>query len=652
MTSSPRRLVVYWGAIPTLVVSLLCVGRPTVFARLEYGVYDRMVRWAGTTRPAGRVVIVDVDEASLEAIGQWPWPRATMASLITQLRASGAAVVALDIMFPESDRRGESGEGSDEALAASLRQHAVALGYALTFDAPNTAAARPCAAHPAALAIVHRDDDDTGEPYFQASRAVCNIDMLMTAAAASGFLNAAPDIDGILRRVPLLLEFQGRVYPSLALAAVTAALKTRPAMLRVVNVNASSLMLDDITSDEAAPTEVPLDGKSNLLVRYRGVKQTFPHVSAADVLNGAVSPGTFTNKVVFVGTTALGTREVVATPLDTLFTGLEVQATVADNLLQRDFFYRAPHAPALEALAVLLLGLTVTVVTAWRGLALGSLTAAVLGGAAWALSIAMLARHGVLLSPLFPCIELAGAVAAMTVAGATLERRRADTAGREQVASQRLMVQTLLSLVEMRDPETGRHSRRTQRYTRLLAEALMTHPRFQAYLTRQRVDLLAALAPLHDIGKVAVPQAILDKPGPLTAQEFAEIRKHPAYGREVIENAEKAAGVRDDLTMAIAKDIVYTHHEKWDGTGYPRGLRGSDIPIPGRLMALVDVYDALRSCRPYHGPRSHDDVTILLVADRGKHFDPQVVDAYIQVAETFRSLSEASDLEDVQGVSA
>ena len=644
MTSASRRLVVYWGAIPTLVVSVLCVVRPSVFARLEYDVYDRMVRWAGTTPPAGRVAIVDVDEASLQAIGQWPWPRAIMASLITRLRASGAAVVALDIMFAEAERGSESAEGGDEALAASLSQDGVALGYALTFDDPNTgAAARPCAAHPAALAIVHPDNDDPGEPYFRASRAICNIDMLMTATAASGFLNAAPDVDGIMRRVPLLLEFQGRVYPSLALTAVTAALKTRPAMLRVENVNASSLVLDDSNPDAAAPIEVPLDGKSNLLVRYRGVKHTFPYLSAADVLNGALPPGALANKVVFVGTTALGTREVVATPLDTLFTGLEVQATVADNLLQRDFFHRPAHASALEALAVLLVGLLVTVMTAWRGLALGALTAAVLGGAAWGLSVEMLARHGVLLSPLFPWIELTTAAAAMTVAGVTLERRRADTAGREQVTSQRLMVQTLLSLVELRDPETGRHSRRTQRYTRLLAEALMTHPRFQAYLTLQRVDLVSVLAPLHDIGKVAVPQAILDKPGRLTTQEFEEIRKHPAYGRDVIENAERAAGVRDDLTMAVAKDIVYTHHEKWDGTGYPRGLRGADIPIPGRLMALVDVYDALRSWRPYHAPCSHDDVTVIIVAERGKHFDPQVVDAYIQVSDTFRLLSEASE---------
>jgi hypothetical protein len=114
----------------------------------------------------------------------------------------------------------------------------------------------------------------------------------------------------------------------------------------------------------------------------------------------------------------------------------------------------------------------------------------------------------------------------------------------------------------------------------------------------------------------------------------------------VIENAEKAANVRDDMTLAIAKDIVYTHHEKWDGTGYPQGLQGADIPIPGRLMALVDVYDAMRSPRPYHGSPSHDEGLALIVAERGKHFDPDVVDAFVRMSDLFRALSEESHSED------
>ena len=191
------------------------------------------------------------------------------------------------------------------------------------------------------------------------------------------------------------------------------------------------------------------------------------------------------------------------------------------------------------------------------------------------------------------------------------------------------MVQTLLSLTEARDAETGRHSRRTQQYTRLLAGPLSTHPAFRDYLTRERIDLLASLAPLHDIGKVGVSDRVLNKPGPLTPEEAAEMRSHPELGRDVILRAEARVGVRDDVTLQMAKDIVYTHHERWDGTGYPQGLRGTDIPIPGRIMAVVDVYDAVRARSLYCACRSHEETVNLIVAGKHSHFDPDVVDAFL-----------------------
>src|SRR5439155_7811299 len=160
--------------------------------------------------------------------------------------------------------------------------------------------------------------------------------------------NAAPDPDGILRRVPLLAELDGRVYPSLALVAVAAKTGMVDVALRVANVNASVLMIDNRT--------VPVDGQGNLLLRYRGKKRTFPYVSAADVLTDHVAADALRGKIVFVGTTALGTREVVATPLDTLFAGVEVQATVADNLLEQDFIYRSTHGRTLDAIVVLVVG--------------------------------------------------------------------------------------------------------------------------------------------------------------------------------------------------------------------------------------------------------------------------------------------------------
>jgi adenylate cyclase len=493
-------------------------------------------------------------------------------------------------------------------------------------------APKPCVQHALSLPIIRGAGVQTDDPFFQATSAVCNIPTLSSAAQASGFLNAAPDPDGILRRAPILMQYGGRVYPALSLAAVRALNNAHNVVLRIANVNTASLGLEG--------QEVPLDGKSNLLLRYRGAKRSFPYVSAVDVLNGQVDPDEFKDRIVFVGTTALGTREVVATPLDTLFVGVEVQATVADNLIQRDFMYRPEHGVTLETQAVIGLGTITALVVARFGLIWGAIVSISFLAAAWTGSRSVLATDGAYFSPLYPSLSLAASMAAMTIAGFLVERRRAEHAGVEKAKSHRLMVQTLLSLTGIRDLETGKHSQRTQKYTRVIAEELAKHPKYKEYLTPERVELLASLAPLHDIGKVGVPDRVLNKPGHLTPEELQEMRHHPRYGRDVLENAERAAGVRDDVALGVAKDIVYTHHEWWDGSGYPQGLRGEAIPIPGRVMAVVDVYDAIITRKLYQTPMSNEAAVAHIVQSRGTHFDPAVVDAFVKVAPTLHLLSQ------------
>jgi adenylate cyclase len=172
------------------------------------------------------------------------------------------------------------------------------------------------------------------------------------------------------------------------------------------------------------------------------------------------------DKVVLVGTTALGTREVVSTPLDTLFAGVEVQATVADNLLQQDFLRRPEHGIALETQILIGLGILAAWMVGRLGLAWGAVGVAAGLTAVWAGALSLMTNTGIFLSPLFPVIGLTAALAAMTAAWFTIERGRAEQAGQEKVTSQRLMVQSLLSLTEVRDAETGKHSRRTQQYAR------------------------------------------------------------------------------------------------------------------------------------------------------------------------------------------
>ena len=156
---------------------------------------------------------------------------------------------------------------------------------------------------------------------------------------------------------------------------------------------------------------------------------------------------------------------------------------------------------------------------------------------------------------------------------------------------------------------------------------------------------MSSLAPLHDIGKVGVPDHILNKPGALTPEELAEMRKHPQYGYDVILKAEGRVGVRDDAILAMAKDIVYTHHERWDGTGYPRRLRGTEIPVEGRVMAVVDVYDATTTRTLYRPPMSHDEAVKFIVERKATHFDPAVVQAFVDVAPRFKIVSAENDEE-------
>ena len=205
---------------------------------------------------------------------------------------------------------------------------------------------------------------------------------------------------------------------------------------------------------------------------------------------------------------------------------------------------------------------------------------------------------------------------------------------------QDVTILTLASLAEARDNETGNHILRTQRYVRLLAQALSEHPACQAHLNEQTIEWLYKSAPLHDIGKVGIPDAILLKPGKLTPEEFEIMKTHTTLGRDAIAMAEQRLGKTVPF-LRIAKEIAYSHQEKWDGSGYPLGLAGEAIPLSARLMAVADVYDALISKRVYKGAMSHQEAVAIVSAGRGQHFDPLVVDVFLANEAGFLAIARA-----------
>jgi putative two-component system response regulator len=194
------------------------------------------------------------------------------------------------------------------------------------------------------------------------------------------------------------------------------------------------------------------------------------------------------------------------------------------------------------------------------------------------------------------------------------------------------------SLAEARDNETGNHIRRTQYYVRLLTTKLKDHPNFKDFLTDETISLLLKSAPLHDIGKVGIPDNILLKNDKLTPEEFEIMKKHTIIGRDAIINAEKMLDAPFSF-LRYARQITYSHHEKWDGTGYPEGLSGDDIPISGRIMAVVDVYDALISSRVYKWPMPHNMAVQKIINGKGSHFDPDLVDAFIDISDQFHEFA-------------
>lgn len=207
------------------------------------------------------------------------------------------------------------------------------------------------------------------------------------------------------------------------------------------------------------------------------------------------------------------------------------------------------------------------------------------------------------------------------------------------IAAQSATISAFCSLVEARDNETGNHIRRTQHYMLVLCEHLRSHPRFSAELTEENIQLIFKSAPLHDIGKVAIPDSILHKPGRLTADEWVVMQRHAEFGAAAIAAAQGSVGEGNGSFLDYAHQIALTHHERWDGSGYPQHLVGEAIPLAGRLMAVADVYDALISRRVYKQEFSHEAAVDLMRAEKGRHFDPDILECMLSIASRFEDIA-------------
>ncbi len=641
-------LVVVAGALVTLLVCGLLMFRPLTLQRILNAGYDLQFSLLSQPAPSWVPIIVDVDDRSLEQVGQWPWPRHRVAELLSSLADAGVAAVGIDALFAEPDRtspvvverrlRRELGAGlslqgvpeahrdHDAILAATLASGPFVTAFYFDFRA---AASRDCTPRSTSIALLDHTSDTPGvNGLHSAPGVLCNIGRLFDASSIGGFINGRPDDDGIYRRTPLLIEHKGRIYPSLSLQTLLTAAGMRQLLVE---------SYPEGFTLRFAGRRIPLDAAGNLLVRFRGGGGSYEHVSALSVLNGRLDPELLRGRIAFIGVSAIGLTEYRPIPQDPLFTGVELHATVVDNILRGDHLVRPQAGSALELASALLAGVSFSLLSAWVGpLTIASLTPILLGFSA-AASQLLLSKAGLVLSPVPSMLAVISVLLVVSV----LKYRREQLRGREMVRqivlSQEATIEGFAAMAEFRDPETGGHIKRIQYFVKALAEQLRRIPDSPARLDEVTVELLYKTALLHDIGKIGVPDNVLLKPGPLTGKERAIMQRHTELGAHVIGIIVSKLGQNEFLR--IAGEIALSHHEKWDGAGYPQHLAGEQIPLSARLMAVADVYDALVSRRVYKPAYSHDQAVTIIREGSGSHFDPMVVDAFLEIEDEFERIA-------------
>ncbi|WP_320169162.1 adenylate/guanylate cyclase domain-containing protein [Maridesulfovibrio sp.] len=381
--SSDTVFLLVTGLSISIFVASLYIFQPSILQFVDYKIYDQFVRSSPVGTKTNVPAIVDIDDESLAELGQWPWPRYRMALLLAKIQQAGALATGLDILIGEPDRtspatiqkslKNELGVAvdfqglpaglmdNDKVLADVLHQGRYVLGFYFDFieeEKEPTVNSQPCMVKPLPIAqIKSPGSPPVKDLTLRALGAICPLPILAKASPVCGFYNSITDYDGVVRRVPLIISWNGKQYPSLALATLMKAMGRRNVIVKTTPAGFESIRL--------GKTTIPVDAKGQMMVRYRGGMEEFPYYSAKDVLSGKVGEKELKGKIIFMGTSAAGLRDLRVTPFAADYPGVEVHATIVDDILTKDFIIKPDWAPGLELLLVLCAGIAATLLLTW-----------------------------------------------------------------------------------------------------------------------------------------------------------------------------------------------------------------------------------------------------------------------------------------------
>lgn len=593
-------------------------------------IFDFLSKTHFNTSKIKSIVVVSVDEKSLNQLGQWPWNRLILAKIFQEILKSQPASLGIDVMFYEKDKTSLSEiqnfyknflsldlnitnipnylHDNDKILSSSLVGTKSVLAFSKVMYENSCHVENALNLDIKKLNLQNIENIRCSLPKF-------------FAKTNQGHINVKIDKDGLLRKQQLFINHDNKALPLLGLA-----------MLMQLDKN-YQLKIDEkhkIIKFNFLDKQIISNYDAEVLSHAYPAK-LFQRISASDVLSQNFDKNFFTGKLVLFGATALGLHDKYLRNDDELMSGIFFHASFLQNALSDKLIYSVVKHESLLILSMIIsfiifiLFLNKKHIIALIVFIISTLVAFLYAN--YKLSMNEYINIGYFVIPIivsffvFVCFYILINYFDRRKILSQISKAHSDT------------IDSMALVAESRDTETGEHIIRTRAYVEILALKLQKKGLYKKFLTKENIRYIVTAAPLHDIGKVAISDLILKKPAKLTYEEMQEMQEHPRIGKEILENAMKKNNNTKFFQFAL--NVVYNHHEKWDGSGYPRGLKGEQIPLEGRLMALADVYDALISKRRYKKAFSFEKAKEIILNSSGTHFDPQLVELFIENEDEF-----------------
>jgi len=451
---------------------------------------------------------------------------------------------------------------------------------------------------------------------------LCNTSSLSEGFDSFGFINVNIDEDGILRRYSLVKRYENTLIPSLSLAT----LLTLDKELKILNSREISIL----------NSKIRFDDKAEVLLNFYP-DDWYKKVSAIDILKGNLAHNRLRGKIVLIGSSAVALHDQVTISSAKSIAGVEVHTTMLDNILHNDLLVQPTYYRLANILLSILFTIAVLIllIRKYNNYIVGLFSAVVVVSILsnlYMLSIGVYISIGYILIPFLLHFFLVGIIFIFID---TYDRKVfSEELNRSHVA----LLDSMVHVAEVHDLETGAHIIRTKKYIQLLGTYIYKKGIYANKLSSQMIQMMYFTAPMHDIGKVGISDAILKKEGHLTEMEYEVMKTHTSLGKHILNNAISSYHMNDFFLMA--RNITEYHHEKWDGSGYPEGLKGEAIPLEARFMALADVYDALVSKRVYKEAFSYETTVRIIQEGSGTHFDPILVAAFMEIKEEFQEIAQ------------